>query len=344
MKNLIFILFLLSSSTWATDAIRSYKVDANPKILKIISERFEIVQKLSNGYEVFVKEEDRKAFLKLAPKAILIDANIHSWANQKAFGNYKKFINVEKDLIDFKSNYKDMAKLITYGQSSEQRKLYALKIDTQVNQNKKPELMITAATHGDELVTVEVLLALMQEIFSQYGKDPRITKMLDNHIIYFIPVVSPDSFESRSRYLDGQDPNRSYPWPEKPKVKTIPVIQSLIDFTHSITLAGSIDLHAYGKLVMYPWGYTNKAPNKADEIVMNDLVTDMARDNQYTSGQISTTIYVAKGNSADYYYWNQKTRAIAVEIGDSKVPNYSKIPQLVDESREMIYRFIENFN
>jgi hypothetical protein len=344
MKLMFLIAILLTQTLFASDAIRSYKVDNHSTKLQEIANRFEVVKRLSNGFEVYVKEVDAKSFVSLAPQAVLLEKNIHSSFNDKSVSGYKKFIDVEKDLINFEASYKNMATLVNYGTSADKRKLYALKIDTQVNQSHKPELMITAATHGDELITVEVLISLMKELFSQYGKDSRITKMLDNHTIYFIPVVSPDSFDARSRYVEGTDPNRCYPWPENPKNKPVAVIQSLMNFTNQHNLAGSLDLHAYGRLVMYPWGYTDDAPNSADAVVMNDLVQDMAKDNQYTAGQISTTIYIAKGSSADYYYWNKKTRAIAAEIGNDKVPSYSKIPSMVNESREMIYRFIESFN
>lgn len=344
MKFISLIVLLISQTIFASDAIRSYRVNTNPIKMQKIANHFEVVKRLQNGFEVYVKEEEVKNFLILAPKAILLERNIHLGFADKAVSSYKKFIDVEKDLNNFANNYKEMTTLLNYGVSKNGKNLYALKLDTKINQGKKPELMITAATHGDELITVEVLISLMNELFSKYGKDARITKMLDDHTIYFIPVVSPDSFEDRSRYVEGTDPNRCYPWPENPKNKPVSVINSLMNFTNQHNLVGSLDMHAYGRLVMYPWGYTSIAPKSSDAIVMNDLVQDMAKDNQYTAGQISTTIYVAKGSSADYYYWNKQTRAIAVEIGDEKVPNYSKIPALVNESREMIFRFIESFN
>jgi hypothetical protein len=344
MKFILIFVCLFTQSLLASDFIRSYRVNANSiKMLKIAND-FEVVKRLADGFEVYVKEESVKSFLTLAPEAILLEQNIHASFADKSLQNYKNYADVEKDLLDFSSTYKNMSTLLTYGKSQDGKNLYALKVDTKINQGKKPELMITAATHGDELITVEVLLALMNELFSQYGKDARITKMLDDHTIYFIPVVSPDSFESRSRYVEGSDPNRAYPWPEKPNNRPVSVINSLMDFTNAHQLKGSLDMHAYGRLIMYPWGYTTLAPASADNVVMNDLVLEMAKDNGYTAGQISTTIYIAKGSSADYYYWSKKTRAIAVEIGNEKVPNYSKIPAFVNESREMIFRFIESFN
>lgn len=344
MKIVLSLLLLVSQTIFASDAIRSYLVNTNPIKMQKIANRFEVVARQKNGFEVYVKELDVADFLSLVPTAVLLEQNIHSGLDEKSAQNYKKYADVEKDLLSFEKSYKDMATLVNYGTSAEGRKLYALKIETKINQGKKPELMITAATHGDELITVEVIISLMNELFSKYGQDPRITKMLDDHTIYFIPVVSPDSFEARERYVEGTDPNRCYPWPENPSNKPVSVINSLMTFTNQHNLVGSLDMHAYGRLVMYPWGYTTVAPKGADSVVMQDLVLDMAKENKYTAGQISTTIYVAKGSSADYYYWNKKTRAIAVEIGNEKIPRYSKIPELVNESREMVFRFIESFN
>ena len=344
MKLFLLLLCFLSQSVFASDAIRSYQVIVNPIKMMKIANQYEVVKRLKDGFEVYVPEESVKHFLTLVPDAALLEKNIHAKFERDIVKNYKKFSDVEQDLNNFANTYKQMATLTDYGVSKSGKKLYALKVDTKVNPSNKPEIMITAATHGDELITVEVLISLMDEMLSQYGKNERITKILDNRVIYFIPVVSPDSFESRSRYVEGVDPNRSYPWPENQTNKPVNVIQSLMNFTNSHKLAGYLDLHAYGQLVMYPWAYTEAAPASSDVVVMNDLVNDMAKENKYTAGQISTTIYIAKGSSADYYYWKNKTRAIAVEIGTDKVPSYSKIPAVIKESREMIFRFIENFN
>ncbi len=344
MKLILCSLLFVSYSLFASDSIRSYQVNTTSIKMLEIANKFEVVKKLNLGFEVYVKETSVNEFLKIVPNAKLLERNIHAIFEEKSSQNYKKFNDVERDLLGLETNYKEITKLITYGQSANGKKLYALKLDTLVNQGKKPEIMITSATHGDELITVEVLISLMNELLSQYGKDNRITKMLDGRVIYFIPVVSPDSFEMRSRYVEGEDPNRAYPWPEKPKNGNVGVINSLIEFTNNHQFIGSLDIHAYGKLIMYPWGYTTTAPNGTDASIMQNLVQDMAHDNQYAAGQISTTIYIAKGSSADYYYWKKKTRAIAVEIGNEKVPKYSKIPNVVNESREMIFKFIESFN
>lgn len=342
IKGLIILCFFIAQSAIASEKIRSYEVNVNPLSMQKIARQFEVVKKLSKGFEVYVLEEDVDAFLKLAPRARLISSDIHLSEDKAALNQYRKFAQVEADLKTMAETYKRIATLETYGVSKGGKNLYALKIST--GGEGKPRLMVTAATHGDELITTEVLFALTEELLAGYEKNPRLTKMLNGRDLYIIPVVSPDSFEDRERYVQRRDPNRSYPWPDKPNNPTVDVIQAMMDYANKIKFTGSLDLHAYGKLVMYPWGYTKKAPTASDEVGFKDIVLTMARENQYEAGQISTTIYVAEGSSADYFYWKTGTKAIAAELGREKIPSYNKIPAVVNESREMVWSFLEYFN
>lgn len=344
---LLFVILLMSSLSFAAERIQSYQVSIhNPFKMDRVAREFEVVKKLANGYEVYVLEEDSAKFLKLVPGAKLLSGNIHldeSNTNaDKEIGKYRKFADVEVDLKAMAATYKNLATLETYGVSKQGRNLYSLKIST--GGLDKPRLMITAATHGDELITTEVLFALTNELLSNFNKSARLTKILNERDIYIIPVVSPDSFELRERYVQRKDPNRSYPWPENPTNPSVDVIEAMMNYTNKMKFTGSLDLHAYGRLVMFPWGYTKKAPAENDVIGFKDLVQTMAKDNQYEAGQISTTIYVAEGSSADYFYWKSGTRAIAAELGREKVPSYSKIPSIVAESREMVWSFLEYFH
>lgn len=335
-------LVLISNVAFSAEKIRSYQVSVNPLQMNKIAKEFEVVKKLKTGFEVYVLEEDVERFLKLAPKATLLEKNIHIEVTDKAIENYRNFSNVEQDLKTMAKNFPSITTLETYGVTKQGRNLYVLKIST--GGENKPKLMLTAATHGDELITTEVLFSLTNELLSGYGKDARVTKILDSRDLYIIPVVSPDSFEARERYVQRKDPNRSYPWPENEKNPTVDVIEAMMNYTNKMKFTGSIDLHAYGKLVMYPWAFTRKAPTESDVLGFKDLVRTMAKDNQYDVGQISTTIYVAEGSSCDYFYWKSGTRAIAVEIGREKIPHASKIPAIVKESREMVWSFLEYFN
>lgn len=166
---LLVLVFLLSSTTFSAEIIRSYQVSTHPFKMNKIAKQFEVVKKLDVGFEVYVLEEDVPAFLKLAPKAKLLDKNIHADLSEKRILNYKDFADVEKELKLLNETYKSLTTLETYGVSKGARKLYALKITT--GGENKPKLMVTAATHGDELITTEVLLSLTKELLEGFGKN-----------------------------------------------------------------------------------------------------------------------------------------------------------------------------
>ena len=67
----------------------------------------------------------------------------------------------------------------------------------------------------------------------------------------------------------------------------------------------------------------------------------MAEENNYRNGQISEIIYIARGSSSDYFYWNKGTMAFAYEVGYSKAPSSDQIPKIIDEVKESTWRFIE---
>jgi carboxypeptidase T len=203
--------------------------------------------------------------------------------------------------------------------------------------------MLTAATHGDEIITTEILLNLVEKLLAGYDVDARLKNIVDKNEVYFIPVVNPDGFTRRQRYEGGRDPNRSYPYPEDESIESTPSIAALRAFFHSRPIVGSIDFHAYGEMIMYPWAYTYDHIEAADKAQFHAVTEHMAKTNGYAYGPISEVIYVAKGSSCDYYYWKKKTKALAIEVGSQKAPPPQQIPAYTLEQTEPTWRFLESF-
>jgi hypothetical protein len=330
-------------TSWAIDSTNQQQLDT-------VAKRFEIVSRKGSVYEVYVPANQIAAFRMMAPQAKELSSDIHhdlesTIARESNFvGGYRTFDQVRETLEAVVAAHPDLAQVETIGVTAGGRPQLALKLSDNVHVDEdEPELMITAATHGDELITTEVLLRLVEELMGQQGQDTRATQMVDNHEIYIVPVVNSDGFVAHSRYAEGVDPNRDYPWPEDPAKSSVSCIANMISFVQKHRFAGTVDLHAYGRLVMYPWAFTRTAPDAADGLIFDRLGQAMAELNQYTYGQISRVIYIAQGSSADYYYWKTGSLSYGIEIADSKVPPVVEIPEIVTESREMMYRFIEHF-
>lgn len=353
MKILAFVLCLFSLNASA-EVLSSYSLSApDAAALRDISRLFEITRRHGQEYEVIVPQDQAPLLRLLAPRATLLEADMGA-ALRARLASYKEGVGsfaprgyhdlaqVQAWLEGVEKAHPAIASVINYGASQRSRPLLALRLSGAAP-GAKPALMITAATHGDEVITTEVLMALIDQILAGYGKDPRFTRMVDEHELFFIPVVNVDGFVNVERYDSGRDPNRSYPWPGNLTQKPTASIQGLVNFFHAHNITGSLDFHAYGEMVMYPWAYTYDPIEAGDARRLGEITARMAENNRYAHGPISEVIYVAPGSSADYYYWKQKTLAVAVEMGNSKAPNPSQFPAYVNDQAESLWRFIESF-
>ncbi|MBS1958287.1 MAG: succinylglutamate desuccinylase/aspartoacylase family protein [Bdellovibrionales bacterium] len=317
-----------------------------------IADQFEITRSRAGAYEVMVPVPKRTVFLQLAPSAVLTRADISDEIRRsfklnradKTKSGYHSFNEVVQILQATAAANPKLTQLVNYGKSHGGKPLLALRVSNQLqNPAGVKRVVLTAATHGDEIITTEVLLNLMIEFITGATSNPRFAAILSKIEVDFIPVVNPDGFSTQDRYDEGQDPNRSFPWPEKPGATPTTSISGMIAFTQTYPMIGSIDFHAFGELTMYPWAYTRDPVSTSDEKVFAEVTGKMSETNKYTFGQISKVIYVAKGSSADYYYWKYHSLSLGVEIGNSKAPNVNQFPQYIESQRESTWRFLESF-
>lgn len=312
--------------------------------MRAIALKFEVEHRRANGFDVIVPAHRAQELLALAPEARLIEFDINAKYDHVWTKGYHDFTSVESHLRKIVAEHPDLATIEEYGKSKEGRPLWVLKLSDSVHQDEaEPEVMLTSSTHGDELISVEVLFGILDAIVSGYAKDGRMTAMVDGHELFFIPVVNPDGYVRKSRYANGVDPNREYPWPDQPDRNPNECIKAVMKFFMERDIKGSIDYHASGGMVMYPWAYTTQSVPSVDEKVFADVTRRMAATNGYAHGQIPDLLYTAVGSSADYYYWKKHSISLGLEIGDSKIPSVSSIPRYVKENLEAAFLFIENF-
>lgn len=325
----------------------------NSEQMNAIAKKFEIVSRQGNQFQIYVLESNIAEFKNLAPSAVLTstdtDADFQHYLSNMPLSfadkGYRNFTAVNNTLMELAQKYPTIVKLETIGTSSNGLTQYGLKISDNVTVDEnEPELIMTAATHGDEIITTEVLLRFIEEMVVGYEQNPRLANMINDHELFFVPVVNPDGFSARRRYAGNVDPNRDYPWPGHENKVPVQCIANMIQFFQQHQFAGSIDFHAFGKLVMYPWAYTRASLPAEHEKIFDNLGREMSAANSYKYGQISKVIYVAEGSSADYYYWKFNTLAFGVEMGSSKAPSVDQIPTVLNQVREMTYKFIEHFS
>lgn len=182
------------------------------------------------------------------------------------------------------------------GKSHQGRDIVAVRITSGTNPDAaKPEVLFTHHQHAREHLTVEMALYLLKEFGNGYGSDPRVTKMVDNRVIWIVPDVNPDGGEydiATGTYRNwrknrqpnsgssnvGTDLNRNwnFKWGccggssgntgsetyRGRAAESAPEVKVVSDFVRSRKVNGkqrikaAIDFHTYSELVMWPFGWT----------------------------------------------------------------------------------------
>ena len=203
-----------------------------------------------------------------------------------------------------------------------------------------------------------------------YGVDPLITYLVNERETWIVPMVNPDGhIHAEADFLwrknvdntnglcypdywwatPGVDLNRNFDdhwgwgggssdacvetyWgPAGFSEPEDQAIRSLVESPGHPSFTAVVSYHAYGDLVLHPWGYTATLPT--DGGLMQAMAAKIASYNGYTPGQASTGLYVTNGDTCDWTWGAHGIPCFTVEMGDQFMPLYSAVAGLWDENR-----------
>lgn len=337
------------------DALSRFEVQGlDEAVMQHIALRFAIEYRVDNRFVVLVPPWRAQELRLLAPQAQLLDQEINSLLSGEQIRGpkgYRDYQEVRQSFEQWEQQFPDRVALVKRPDmvSGNGKPFIVAKItkDPQKAHPKRPNVVITAATHGDEHLTTESLLINVEKLIKGYADNPRFKKIIDRVNLYIVPVVSPDSY-LRSRQVHGVDPNRVYDFPGDPTPGTkLKSANAMMAFYKEIGPAGVLDFHGAPPkgMIMCPWGYKKhkSIEDKSDRDLHLQVVKQMGNATPgYAAGPIWSTIYVAPGNTTDHNYLHHKMLAIVIEIGGGdKSPPISKIPQKAKEVEEATWIFVE---
>jgi len=201
------------------------------------------------------------------------------------------------------------------------------------NANGQRRIHFQGGIHAREWVSPPTVAWIFNQLVTGYGQDSEATWMLDNFEFMFVPIVNPDGYSytwtndrmwrknrrtTSSPTCPGIDLNRNWgvQWQSSnnPCSDTYPGTGPFSEVeTSSISrwyqslgnVQAAIDFHAYGQLVLRPYGYTTvPSPDESAIKPMGDGIADVISDvhgSQYTS-QRSAQLYPANGETTDWFY------------------------------------------
>ena len=124
--------------------------------------------------------------------------------------SFRQYPQIIEMLKKWESEAEDFVEVGTYGKTSQGQDQYYIRITNEFKKEDKPRSLMTGCIHGNEPISTWTVMWWVGRILDTYGEDPEVTELVDTRELYFIPVISPDSYPNR-RHVDGVDPNRKLP-------------------------------------------------------------------------------------------------------------------------------------
>lgn len=133
------------------------------------------------------------------------------------YSHYYTYAEIKLFLESAAQEYPDLVSLSLLGKSYEGRDIMLATLTNRKTgpDTEKPAYWIDANTHAGEVTGSAVALYTVDHYASNYGKDPRITALLDEYVVYILPRITVDGSE---KYLTTphflRSSTRPYPFTE----------------------------------------------------------------------------------------------------------------------------------
>lgn len=300
------------------------------------------------------------------------------------YEGYHTYAEVGAAAAAVAAEYPEIAQRFSIGESYQGRQLWAMKIsDNVATDEKEPEVLYDGGHHADEHMGVEMTLRIMHWLVDGYGTDPRITGIVDTREIWIVFSTNPDGATydikgGRFHYWRknrqptpgtdyvGTDLNRNYGYRwggggrtstnpaaityRGPKAFSAPETRAMRDFLASRVVDGRqqirthITFHEYGRLVMWPYGYTLR--NVPGDMTAQDhdalvrIGRKMADSNGYRPMQASD-LYVTSGTTRDYAYGKYRIFSYTFELSTRDYPDDARIASETGRNREAVLYLAE---
>jgi murein tripeptide amidase MpaA len=316
---------------------------------------------LKNRPELTLDHVEKKGFELYGPRGLkefLVKNNIPhfsmSIASMKARAVYPTPEEIEKELKSITAQYPEITKMFSIGKTSKGRNLWVIKLSNNVKvDDDRPEFKYIANMHGDEIVGREMMLKLIKDLATQYGKDQQVTSLLDRVQIYIMPSMNPDG-AAASKRGNGKnvDLNRDFPdFSTNDNKDTLEgrqlETQAVMNWQKERKFVLSANFHGGAEVVNYPWDtaaakFPQEAYVKQLSLEYADLApyigASTAFDNGITNGY---AWYEVNGGMQDWSIYFRKDLQLTIEVSNDKWPAYTMVDYYYNQNKAALLRFIE---
>ena len=296
-----------------------------------------------------------------------------------SMGGYYTFAEVVHQLDSMRTLYPNLITTkYSIGNTLQGRDIWAVRIAKNADApSTKPEVLYTALTHAREPEGMMSVIYFMWYLLQNYGTDAEATYLVDNRLMYFVPVINADGYEAKRRisptgggmrrknmrnvsadndaygvdlnrnygYMWGYDDIGSSPFATGETYRgtgsfSEPETQTIALFCqfHSFRLA--LNYHSYGMDLLYPWDYTTGFESP-DSVQFGEYGKDMTKFNNYIYGASGKNLYVVNGGATDWMYGDQSTKnkilALLPEVGSNSDGFWPSSARILPIAQENLY-------
>lgn len=280
---------------------------------------------------------------------------------------YPTLNEIDIFLEEINSIYPGIARIEIVGKSELNRDIKALIISDDPNTSPRvePAVRLIGGIHGNEKMSVELLIRFIEYLTSNYEKDTTVTNIINSRYICIIPVLNPDGYALNTRYNSrGVDLNRNFDdaghhWESGTHNGTSAFSESettaLKDYSLVKDFDISITYHTGSVLVNLPFDYGREIDGIKP--VQNELVKSYAKTytlagafltnpDMYLSDYMDEgTInggnwYVATGTLQDWSYTVTGCLDLTIEVSRSNPSSETGVQQVFIYNRDSITAYI----
>jgi hypothetical protein len=243
--------------------------------------------------------------------------------------------------------YPDIIKTETIGYSLAKRPIVAVQISDHVQTAEgeaEPPIAFEAGMHGDELISSEVALRLIEYLCRRYGKDGNVSELVNNREIWILPFANPDGFVARQRNNAASiDLNRDWGymwqgWGNSTAPYSQPETQAIFQWITAKNFVAIQSLHAGMQMISLPWSCQKGVfPDYEPTVALAENYIRNIAGVEMGFGCGFERLYPVFGSAKDAFYALQGALSWTTELADEKAPSqefseaifYSHLPALL---------------
>ncbi len=353
-----------AADAMAVTSISSDMLNCEPRPgymdVRFSPEEFDVFLTLGLRHEILIDD------MQIAIDAEARRLGLGPWAGQGApapdgswYLDFKTYAQVHQRVDDLVAEFPQMTEHSIIGQTIQGRDIKMVRVSPPGASPTRPAMFIVGTQHAREWVSPMVTMYTMEELLRGYGSNQRITDLMDRVEFFFVPIANGDGYEfswttnrmwRKNRRVNqgssclGVDLNRNWDimWGQQgssadPCNDTFrgggafsePEVEVIANAMLAIgpRIRAHIDVHSYGQLILYPYGWTAASPPDAvmfQEVCGRDMVDAIAsvHGRGYTPGSGSTTLYFVSGGAKDWSYDALNAIGMTVELRPVGSPGF----------------------